>query len=209
MGVTAAHAQGSDPEIAFSNQARHWEAQGRDDLARDSWLRLLRVSPDNPSALAGLALAEARTGRQSAAGVYLERLRKVAPDHPEIPRAEAAIRAASFDQKQLDAPRKLAQEGRFADAVAAYQRAFDGKVPKWGLSAVEGAVQGSSTLTVVSVNEGLGGRVVLEDKQQRATYIVRNPAKRGHRDAKEVDHLLDGLRLTCGATPHTSGIPQD
>ena len=64
---------------------------------------------------------------------------------------------------------------------------FDGKVPKWGLSPVEGAVQGSSTLTVVSVNEGLGGRVVLEDKQQRATYIVRNPAKRGHRDAKEVD----------------------
>ena len=56
MGVGAVHAQGSDPEIAFSNQARHWEAQGRDDLARDSWLRLLRVSPDNPSALAGLAL---------------------------------------------------------------------------------------------------------------------------------------------------------
>ena len=129
MGVGAVHAQGSDPEIAFSNQARHWEAQGRDDLARDSWLRLLRVSPDNPSALAGLALAEARTGRQSAAGVYLERLRKVAPDHPEIPRAEAAIRAASFDQKRLDEPRKLAKERRFADAVAAYQRAFDGKVP--------------------------------------------------------------------------------
>lgn len=128
-GGFSAHAQGADPEIELSNQARHWEAQGRDDLARDSWLRLLRVSRDSPTALAGLAMAEARTGRQSAAGVYLERLRKVAPEHPDIPRAEAAIRAASFDQKRLDDPRKLAQEGRFDDAIDSYERAFDGQVP--------------------------------------------------------------------------------
>lgn len=119
----------SDPEIEFSNQARHWETQGRDDLARESWLRLLRVSPDNPNALAGLSLAEARSGRQSAAGVYLERLRKVAPNHPDIPRAEAAMRTASFDQKRLDQPRQLAKDGRFEDAVKQYEQAFDGKVP--------------------------------------------------------------------------------
>ncbi len=126
--VPLAQAQG-DPEIEFSNQARHWEAQGRDDLARESWLRLLRVSPDNANALAGLSLAEARSGRQSAAGVYLERLRKVAPTHPDIPRAEAAMRAASFDQTRLDDPRKLAQDGRFDDAIKQYEQAFDGKVP--------------------------------------------------------------------------------
>lgn len=120
-------AQASTDQLAV--QAKYWEDKGRYDLAKDSWLKLLRVSPNSPTALSGLALAEAKSNRAAAAQVYLDRLRETQPNSPDIRKIEDAIRSGSYDQSKLEAPRTLARQGKFDEAVAGYKQAFGGQVP--------------------------------------------------------------------------------
>lgn len=125
--LLAQQGDGSDEQLV--SQARYWETRGRFDLARESWLKLLRANPENPAALSGLAYAEARSSRPAAAQVYLDRLRETAPSHPEIRRIEAAIRQGSYDQERLAVPRGLARQGRYDEAVEAYQDIFGDQIP--------------------------------------------------------------------------------
>lgn len=127
LPVAAQQAEGSDEQLI--SQARYWETRGRFDLARESWLKLLRASPENPSALSGLAYAEARSNRPAAAQVYLDRLRETNPNHPEIRRIEGAIRQGSYDQERLAVPRGLARQGRYEEAVEAYKDIFGDEIP--------------------------------------------------------------------------------
>lgn len=111
------------------SQARYWESKGRFDLARENWLKLLRGSPENPTALSGLANAEAQSGRAAAAQVYLDRLKESHPDHPDIRRIEAAIRQGNYDPDKLAQPRALARQGKYTEAIAAYKAAFNNEIP--------------------------------------------------------------------------------
>lgn len=129
LAAVPAQAQIDPSSDQLASQARHWEDKGRYDLARESWLKLLRASPDNPAALSGLAMAEARSGRSAAAQVYLDRLREAHPGHPEIRKIEDAIRSGAYDPDRLEGPRSLAREGRYDDAVAAYKQIFGEQVP--------------------------------------------------------------------------------
>lgn len=119
----------ADPNEQLVVQARYWETRGRYDLARETWLKLLRADPDSASALSGLAYSEARSNRPAAAQVYLDRLREASPDHPEIRRIEGAIRQGSFDQERLAVPRGLARQGRYEEAIEAYQDVFGNEIP--------------------------------------------------------------------------------
>lgn len=113
----------------LATQARYWEGQNRYDLARENWLKLLRSSPDSATALAGLANAEAISGRAAAAQVYLDRLKEAHPDHPDLRRLEAAIRQGSVNQEQLNQPRTLARQGKYQEAVDAYRASFGKDMP--------------------------------------------------------------------------------
>ena len=113
----------------LATQARYWEGKGRYDLARENWLKLLRASPDNPTALSGLANAEAVSGRAAAAQVYLDRLKEAHPTHPDLRRLEAAIRAGSYDPDKLSQPRSLARQGKYQQAVDAYRSVFGNDIP--------------------------------------------------------------------------------
>ena len=129
-GLASAQPAADDEPIAqLQAQAKYWESRGRYDLARESWLKLLRSQPDNADALAGLALAEAHSNNPASAQVYLDRLRETHPDHPQIRRIEAAIRQGVYSQEQLAVPRGLARQGRFAEAVAEYRRLFGEQIP--------------------------------------------------------------------------------
>lgn len=128
-GQPAFGESGADATDKLVTQARYWEARGRFDLAREAWLKLLRADPRNAEALAGLAEAEARSGNPASAQVYLDRLREAHPDHPRIRSIEAMIRQGSFSPEQLALPRGLARQGRYAEAVAEYERLFGGQIP--------------------------------------------------------------------------------
>lgn len=128
-----APAADSDPVDAAAqplvSQAHYWEDRGRYDLARETWLKLLRLRPQSTEALVGLAMSEARSNRPAAAQVYLDRLRETHPDHPEIARIEAAVQQGSIDQSKLELPRGLARQGRYQAAIDAYRELFGGTVP--------------------------------------------------------------------------------
>ncbi|MDP3859611.1 MAG: cellulose synthase subunit BcsC-related outer membrane protein [Stagnimonas sp.] len=119
-------ASGSDQ---LATQARYWEGKGRYDLARENWLKLLRASPDNPTALSGLVNAEAISGRAAAAQVYLDRLKEAHPEHPDLRRLEAQIRQGSYDQDKLGPARTLARQGKYQQAVEAYRALFNNEIP--------------------------------------------------------------------------------
>lgn len=126
LTTAAQTAAGSDQ---LATQARYWEGKGRYDLARENWLKLLRSSPDNPTALAGLVNAEAISGRAAAAQVYLDRLKEAHPDHPDLRRLESQIRQGNYDQDKLTQPRALARQGKYQQAVEAYRAAFNNEIP--------------------------------------------------------------------------------
>lgn len=129
-GAWAAEAAKESPASEqLAQQARYWEGQNRYDLARENWLKLLRSSPDSASALAGLANAEAVSGRAAAAQVYLDRLKESHPDHPDLRRIEAAIRQGSINQDQLNQPRTLARQGKYQEAIDAYRASFGKEIP--------------------------------------------------------------------------------
>lgn len=113
----------------LASQARYWESQNRYDLARENWLKLLRSAPESSIALAGLANAEALSGRAAAAQVYLDRLKEAHPDHPDLRRLEAAVRQGSFSQDKLTQPRALARQGKYQEAVDAYRASFGKDIP--------------------------------------------------------------------------------
>ena len=75
----------------IASQARYWEQKGRYDLARESWLKLLRANPNSADALSGLAAAEIRSGRPEMAKQYIQGLRQLQPDHPDLRRLETAL----------------------------------------------------------------------------------------------------------------------
>lgn len=133
--VTAHAADAASGQIA--SQARYWEQKGRHDLARESWLKLLRVNPNSAEALAGLAAAEIRSGRPEMAKQYLQGLRQLQPNHPELQRIEAmlasgalAAPSAGGGGDELARAREFARLRQYDEAIAEYQRVFDGKPPK-------------------------------------------------------------------------------
>jgi len=111
------------------DQARYWEDRGRYDLAKESWLKLLRIVPDDAAALNGLAMAEALSGRPAAAQEYLDQLRAAHPNDAHIASIEDAISNASINGAALDKARALAQDGRYDEAVEVYQQIFGGQKP--------------------------------------------------------------------------------
>ncbi|HKY89443.1 MAG TPA: hypothetical protein VJM11_00325, partial [Nevskiaceae bacterium] len=65
MGSVEAQQSAADP---LAQQARYWEGRGRDDLAREAWLKLLKARPNDPVALDAVRRLEERAGRAPAPG---------------------------------------------------------------------------------------------------------------------------------------------
>jgi len=109
--------------------ARYWEARGREDKAVEAWEKVLLSQPDNADALLTLGLHHARKGETRKANEYLGRLRKAAPNHPGIAQLQQALRIGSESEDLLGKARALASKGDAKGAVAAYQQLFGGEEP--------------------------------------------------------------------------------
>ena len=71
---------------ALLDKAGALETRGRMDLAAQAWRQVLLVDPDNTEALGGLARAATPDGNAALAQTYLERLRRINPNDPNIAR---------------------------------------------------------------------------------------------------------------------------
>ncbi len=103
-------------------QAQYWQQRGRDDIAADTWRKVLTNDPANPDALAGLSVYEAQAGHAQAARALLDKLRSADPANPKIAATEAAIKQGKTASKsQLNEARRLANDGQADEAVEKYK----------------------------------------------------------------------------------------
>jgi cellulose synthase operon protein C len=76
------------PTQSLLDKAREFEARGRIDLAVQTWQQVLLTDPKNAVALGELARAAALDGNAAMSRSYLERLRAINPNDPNIARVE-------------------------------------------------------------------------------------------------------------------------
>ncbi|KAF1021381.1 MAG: Cellulose synthase operon protein C [Paracidovorax wautersii] len=136
----------SDPIRLLIEQSQYWQSRGDGARAKENWERLLRISPNQPEALEGLAQAALDEDKPELARDYLRQLQAAHPNSPLIARLEQSIRVGG-NRQQLQAARNLAQQGRSQEAAAEYRQALGGQVPTGDLAleyyqALGGSAQG-------------------------------------------------------------------
>ncbi|KLD70526.1 cellulose biosynthesis protein BcsC [Xanthomonas pisi] len=126
------HAQTSATQ-QLVGQGNYWHDQGRDDLAADTWKKLLGIDPDQPDALLGLAQIDLAQGRQSEARKRLQQLEAAHPQSPQAQRLRVAIgargSATAGEDPNLRTARRAAAAGRYVEAARSYEAVFAGKAP--------------------------------------------------------------------------------
>ncbi|RQO52858.1 cellulose synthase [Variovorax sp. KBW07] len=139
MGMLAAlctsgqvHAQ-ADARAALIEQGNYWQAQGRADLAEESWKKLLRVDPQSADAMYGMAQVELSRGNAEPARSWVARLRTAHPNDSRLARLQQQAQQPS-QGSTLQRARAAARAGRAAEAVELYRAQFDNKPPPEALA---------------------------------------------------------------------------
>ena len=129
MGIsgTALHAQDSGT-AKLVEQGNYWHAKGRDDLARDTWNKLLRIDPTQPDALYGLAEAAITAHDVDGARQLLKRLESSHPNDALTRQLRGEL-AIDNQRGALDSARRAASAGRNVEAVRQYRALFGDQPP--------------------------------------------------------------------------------
>ena len=133
------HAQASESATqTLLDKAHALEVRGRLDMAAQTWQQVLLADPNNVDALAGLARAAKLSGNNALAGTYLDRLRAINPNDPNIQRIEN-MGSQQNQSEQLQQAGKYAQSGQYAQAMAIYRKMFGETPPPgdWALAYYE------------------------------------------------------------------------
>jgi len=120
------------------DKAHAFELRGRMDMAEQTWQQVLLVDPVNVDALAGLARAAKLNGNAPLASTYLDRLRAINPNDPNISRIEN-MGSQQSQAAQLQQAGKYAQSGQYAQSMAIYRQIFGSTPPPgdWALAYYE------------------------------------------------------------------------
>jgi Tfp pilus assembly protein PilF len=119
-------APANDALSVLLRQAAYWRDQNNPPRAINAAERALRLSPDNPQALAIIVEVQASGGNTVEAQQTLNLLQQTHPDAPEIYRAQQAVRIGAISPDALNNARQLAQQGNATQAAQAYQQLFGG-----------------------------------------------------------------------------------
>ena len=129
LGAQTGWAQ-SAAEKALLGQGLHWQAQGNPDRAAEVWKKLLRMKPDQPQALYGLAQVEINLKRNAGATEILARLRGLDPKGRYTLQLAQDIALNTGDApKTLERARLLNESGETDKAIEQYQLALGGSEP--------------------------------------------------------------------------------
>lgn len=126
----AAAEQAASPTSWLLSQVALGEANNRDDLVQDALVRLRKIAPNNPDALAAQMRFELRQNKTEQAAATLERLRVLAPQSDAYQQAQRAYALVQPQGKnQLQQARLFARAGRYQQAVDQYDQLFAGRFP--------------------------------------------------------------------------------
>ncbi len=108
-------------------QVRLGETAKRDDLVRQSLYRLELMNPDDPDFIAAKMRYLLRQGDNAGAQQQFARLGKLAPQSSAYQQARITLALASPEgRQQLQQARLLGTTGHTQEALAAYQKLFNG-----------------------------------------------------------------------------------
>jgi tetratricopeptide (TPR) repeat protein len=124
----------SAAEKTLLQKAASQEQSGHIDLAAQTWQQVLLSDPNNEEALAGLGRWAKLTGNEAEAETYLDRLRAVNPNSPEIAKIEALVSNKTQNQL-LEQAAELAKNGHNEEALKIYRQTFGTHPPdNWALA---------------------------------------------------------------------------
>lgn len=127
--AAASTGAGSAAVTVLLEQANYWRTKQQYDQAIDSLKRALLLDPRNADALALTGMIEADRGNRAVAESALNRLRGIAPGDPRIGTIDQSLRVGAIPPEALTDARKLAADGRQAEAIDRYNRVFRGNPP--------------------------------------------------------------------------------
>ncbi|HEY0295098.1 MAG TPA: tetratricopeptide repeat protein, partial [Bordetella sp.] len=199
----------SDVSKTLLEQGRYWQAQGRSELAEQSWAKLLTTDPNQPEALYGMGAIAVGKQQLTQAQTYLAKLRAAAPSSRYVPLLEQDLRLAVEPGKSaLVKARQMAQDAgtqqdkaAMSAAIAQYDLALGGKTP-------QGAVAREYYTNLGYAQDGLDRAI--QGLQRLNAEDPNNPAilmplaqHMTSDDARRVDglHLLEKL----STRPDTGG----
>ena len=154
------------------DQSAYWRSKSETKLADEALARVLALDPNNVDALAAQAQAAADRGDQKAAQDALAKLQAARPDDPRIASIQQSLRVGPIDQTALAEARRLAQDGKAADALAAYRRVFKGDIPPPSLATEFYQTLGATEGNWEAARDGLAAhlRANPQDLQAQLAY---------------------------------------
>jgi len=167
-------------------KAHALESRGRPDMAIQLWQQILLSDPRNTDALAGLAKDLKLIGSIDKSYEALERLRKVNPNDPNIPKIEA-LASTRVESDQLRHAGELARQGKLEDSMRIYRELYGDHPP-------DGDVALAYYQTLYGTANG----------KQAAISAMRALAERNPGDPRFVVEL--GIMLTYDAKTRAEGI---
>ena len=128
----------SSPIQALLEKAHNLEVRGRMDMASQTWEQVLKADPNNVEALGGLARSAKLSGNTSQANAYIEKLKSINPNDPNIAKVQQ-MGSQQSNLAQLQQAGKYAQGGQYAQAMNIYRQIFGGTPPPgdWALAYYE------------------------------------------------------------------------
>src|ERR1700744_4801055 len=116
------YAQSAAEKVLLA-KAQSLVAHGHLELAVQTWQQVVLSDPNNREALLGLAKAEMQLGQTEEAQKYAQRLRDLGSSSADLAQIESMPHVQS-QSVRLNNARRLAQQGRYADAMKIYRELF-------------------------------------------------------------------------------------
>jgi tetratricopeptide (TPR) repeat protein len=177
-------APAANPSLTQSllDKARAFEERGRIDMSTQTWQQVLLADPNNAEAIAGLARAARLNGDMVLSNTYLDRLRAINPNDPNIARVNS-LGTQQNQPAQLRQAAKLAQSGQYGPAMAIYRQVFGATPPigEWSLAYYETeAATADGRAQAITALRGLTERFPADPRYQIALgrVLTYNPKTR-------------------------------
>jgi len=165
-----AQAANSPQQRQLLEQVRLGESTQREDLVRQSLYRLELIDPNNPDVIAARFRYLLRQGDTAGAQKELDRLKGMAPDSSAYQSSRTTMLLSTPDGRQaLPQARLLATTGHTQEAIAAYDKLFDGNPPSgdiateyWNVVAKEPARRNLAINQLKKINASSPGNAPLQ-----------------------------------------------
>lgn len=202
LSVPAVFAQ--EPAVkALLEQGKYWQSRENSERAAEAWQKLLKLNPNQPEALGGMAVVEASNKRFEEAARYIAQLKKVAPNYPGLANIEQSINVMR-NGPQLQTARELAKAGKPAEAVSTYQNALGGQTPRGPLALEYYQTLGGTAQGWESARKGL--EQLAQEQPEDARIALALAQHLTYRDATRREGIAQLARLASHSEVGSAAI---